>query len=389
MANILYPQDFSQARSPLLLQYAPETDGQDITSADVEVSIYTGDKTSGVPASPQVTLVKSGVDGNVLLDVAQLVRAYFVHNYTSHNAPGASTYYIAQAIGSALWVKVSSNTTELSGGYLEASTFLAMDGFSYFADGVNKVHSETILTTPRTIQLLEGQYFNLPVKNDPRIKWGIGQVGSVTTYQDAPAHGDDTDKKVVYLPVGKPNINSLTDLSMDLVAATKDFYVFIQNQASSAALANIRIQYICEPKYEGHYIAFINKWGVWDTMLFEKKSSENIKVQGDSYRRMIGAFSARDGETGTQAYTYNTREGVQARINAVGQEYITLNTGFLEEDYNEVMRQLLQSEVFLLDNTTPVTIETVDLDYKTGINERLIQYTIQFKYAFEAINRVI
>lgn len=389
MANILYPADYTQARSPLYIQCAPETGGATITSGLFDLYIYSGDKTTDLPVSATISLSKQGIDGRLLLDVAQLVRAYFVQNFTSHNAPGASTYYINQASGAALWVKVSSNMTESGGGYLENATFMAMDGYTKFADGINKVHSETILTTPRTIRLLPGQYFNLPVKNDPRIKWAIGEGGDVTTYQNAPAHSDETDKKVVYLPVGRPNINSIVDLSMGLVAAEDTFVVFVQDQATSAALANIRIEYVCEPKFTGHYIAFINKWGVWDTMLFEKKSTEQMNVQADPHRRMIGDWGSRSGEDGTQPYEYNTRESMIGRINAMGQEKITLNTGWLEEDYNEVMRQLLQSEVFLMDNSIPVMIDTTDIEYKTGVNDRLIQYTITFKYGYEAINRVI
>ena len=390
MANILYPADYSQARSPLLVQFAPQTAGQTITTAFIQAFIYTGDKTSGVPGTAQVELTKQSFGGNVLLDVSQLVRAYFVHNYTSHNAPSAATYSIAQAIGAALWVKLTTTSIESDGSYSNgSSTFLAFDGVSYFADGVNEVHAETILTTPRIVKLLAGQYFNLPVKNDPQIKWAIESGGDISTYQASLTHGDDTDKKAVYLPVGKPNVNAIGDLTMDLMVATEDYFVHVQNNATNAELGNIQIQIICEPKFDGHYIAFINKWGMWDTMLFEKKSSTMLKVESQSYRRMIGTFGTRSDEEGTQAYSYNTREGVQARINAIGQETITLNTGFLEEDYNEVMRQLLQSEVFLMDNSIPVTIETVDLEYKTGVNDRLIQYTIVFKYAYEAINRVI
>jgi hypothetical protein len=191
------------------------------------------------------------------------------------------------------------------------------------------------------------------------------------------------------VPAGRPNINSIGSIDYDAIASEDTFVIFVQNQATDAALGNIRIEFVCEPKFDGHYIAFINKWGVWDTMLFEKKSSEKMDVEADTHRRMIGQWAARNGETGTQAYTYNKAEGMHGRLNAIGQETITLNTGWLEEDYNEVMKQLLQSEYFLLDNTTPVQIETTNIEYKTGVNDRLIQYTITFKYAFEAINRAI
>lgn len=390
MANIIYPADYSQARSPIYVQFAPEDAAEEIVIAYPEITVYTGDKTTGVSGGQVIQIEKPSPDGRVLLDVSQIIRAYFVQNYTSHNLPGAGVYYVAQALGAALWVKVASSTMETDSSYTNGSgTFLAMDGYSKWGDGINKVHTETILTTPRTIRLLPTQLFNLPVKNTPRVKWAIGEVGDLTPYNSAPASGDDTNLMAVYIPCGRPNIQNILSLTHSLVAAEDTFVMFIQNEATSADLANIRIEFVCEPKFQGHYIAFINKWGVWDTMLFEKKSTEKMTVTADNHRRMIGTWGARDGEVGTQAYGYNQREGLHGRINAIGQETITLNTGFLEEDYNEVMRQLLQSEYFLMDNTIPVQIETVEIDYKTGVNDRLIQYTITFKYAHETINRAI
>jgi hypothetical protein len=387
MANIIYPDDYSQARSPMYLQCEADTNGETITDAVHSLSIYSGDKTTGVPASAQVQISKLSVDGKVLTSISEIVRAYFVQNFTSHNAPGSGTYYINQAVGAALWVKVATSTTESDGGYNENDTFLAFDGYTEFADGVNAVHAETILTTPRTIKLLEGQYFNLPVKNSPQIEWAMGQPGDFTTYQTVNANGDDTDKMVVYLPAGEPNITSVGDIALDAVIATDRYYIFVRNASTNADLGNIEFEIICEPKYEGHYIAFINKWGVWDTMVFEKKSTESMEVNAESYRRMIGAWGARSGEDGTRPYSYDVNTGTHARINAMGQESITLNTGWLDDDYNEVMKQLLQSELFLMDNEIPVVLDTYSIDYKQEVNE-MVQYTVTFKYAYGAINRV-
>jgi hypothetical protein len=385
MANIIYPSDFSQARSPMFLQCEPDTAGETITDAVHSISLYTGDKSTGAPAQAQVQLSKLSVDGKVLTNVSEIVRAYFVQNYTSHNAPGASTYYIAQAVGAALWVKVSTATTESDGGYTEDSTFLAMDGYTEFEDGLNATHSETILTAPRTINLLPGQYFNLPVKNNPRIEWRLNDGVTPSSWNAAPAHGDDTDKQVVYIPIGRPNLNSVTDLTLDIYAAKSGFTVEVRDESTDEDLGSINVAYICEPKYEGHYIAFLNKWGVWDTMVFEKKSVKDMTVQSEGYKRIIGTWGAR-ADDGTRPYTYNTREGVHARINAIGQERITLNTGLIGEEYNEVVRQLLQSEAFLMDNSVPVVLESASVTYKDEVNE-LVNYTLIFTYAHTAINR--
>lgn len=390
MPNIITPSDYSQARSPLYLQFEATNAGEEIVTLTASIYIYAGDQVTDLPAQPQVQITKSAVAGNVLLDVSQLVRAYFAQGYASHNNPGASNYYVTQASGAGLWVKVSGNAVETDGSYaFTATTFFAMDGFTYYLNEINATHSETILTTPRTIQLLPGQKFNLPVRNNPQIKWALSDGGGFTTYQNAILPADETKNQVVYLPLGRPNINSIGDLALDVVAANDTYTLNVQRVSDSVSVGSVNVEIVCEPKYEGHYIAFINKWGVWDTMLFQKLSKESIDVMAEEHRRIIGSWGARDGELGTRAYSYNTREGLHARVNAIGQERITLNTDWLNEDgaYNEVMRQLLQSEVFLMDNEIPVMLETKQLDYKTGVNDRLVQYTLTFRYAFEAINR--
>ena len=77
----------------------------------------------------------------------------------------------------------------------------------------------------------------------------------------------------------------------------------------------------------------------------------------------------------------------------MGKESITLNTGYLSEDYNDVIEELMLSEqVWLMatdsEEVLPVIPKTQNLTYKTSINDRLVQYTIDFDYAFDKINSV-
>ena len=70
---------------------------------------------------------------------------------------------------------------------------------------------------------------------------------------------------------------------------------------------------------------------------------------------------------------------------------ITLNTGFLKEEYNETIRQLMQSEdIWITEGTTtlPVAVKDSSFTYKTKLNDKLVNYTVQFDYAFDGINSV-
>ena len=70
---------------------------------------------------------------------------------------------------------------------------------------------------------------------------------------------------------------------------------------------------------------------------------------------------------------------------------MTLNTGFYPESYNEVFRQLNLSENIWItkDNKVlPVSLKTSDIAFKTQLNDRLINYTMEIEFAYDKINSV-
>jgi len=59
------------------------------------------------------------------------------------------------------------------------------------------------------------------------------------------------------------------------------------------------------------------------------------------------------------------------------------------------MKQLLLSEQVWMTKTIdtrptilPVNVKTQSLQYKTSVNDKLINYTIDFDYAFDKINNI-
>jgi hypothetical protein len=67
----------------------------------------------------------------------------------------------------------------------------------------------------------------------------------------------------------------------------------------------------------------------------------------------------------------------------------TLNTGFVAEDYNEFMRELLLSEqVWMVydGSTRPVLLTSSDVQFKTSLNDKMVQYTIEVEQANDLIS---
>jgi hypothetical protein len=78
----------------------------------------------------------------------------------------------------------------------------------------------------------------------------------------------------------------------------------------------------------------------------------------------------------------------------MGSESVVLNTGFVDESYNEVIRQLMLSEQIWMTKLTdeelvlPLKARTQSLQYKKHVNDKLVNYTIEFDMAFDKINNI-
>ena len=89
--------------------------------------------------------------------------------------------------------------------------------------------------------------------------------------------------------------------------------------------------------------------------------------------------------------TYNSQRHLYRSGNKNARESVTLNTGYLQEEQNAVIEGLLNSEYVFFRNGltfTPVNVDTKSLDKLTGLNDNLINYSIDFKYSFDLVQNV-
>lgn len=151
---------------------------------------------------------------------------------------------------------------------------------------------------------------------------------------------------------------------------------------SSGNVFEIIVKTIEENKYNPYRITFLNRYGIEEDLWFFKRSDTSISVNKENFRgNSIGRYSAGDGVK------------TMSHFNVNGKEKIVLNSGFVEEEMNEAFRQLLLSEEVTLydykeNKTYNVNLGTSELQYKQHINDKLINYTIEFEFAHEVINNV-
>lgn len=141
-------------------------------------------------------------------------------------------------------------------------------------------------------------------------------------------------------------------------------------------IATIKVTPVCEPKYSPVQCQFINRYGGWQFLTFFKAKTNNIQTQGTTFKLLPDAVN------------YNASRAQTKSFNINGGQTVRLNTGWIPENYNELIQDLLLAETILLDNI-PVEVKTTQTDLKTSLKDRNINYEIEFEYAFDLINNVI
>lgn len=129
-----------------------------------------------------------------------------------------------------------------------------------------------------------------------------------------------------------------------------------------------------ECRYTPIDIAFQNKNGALQILTFFKAKKDTINIEREIFEsnRAIGAH---------QFVPYNVNS----------KSKFTVNSGFMTEDKNGSIKELLESErVWMLDAGVeiPINVSTASLEYKTRQNDKLINYAIEFDYAYYDINNV-
>jgi len=86
--------------------------------------------------------------------------------------------------------------------------------------------------------------------------------------------------------------------------------------------------------------------------------------------------------------TYNALEGQRETFNTNGKKNIKVNTGWVAEDWKEVLKQIMLSERILIDNK-PAKINSKSTELFKHINTNQINYSLDFEFTYDVINSVI
>jgi len=320
----------------------------------LDIYIYTGLSSSYTSSDKKYTLNKSLITGETKInfEIAELVRDYinieFNDDYNSYTT----------------WIRTDAtirdeNDTEFTYGSPISNTYLAFEGYGYFEEGINPELARHALLSTSTLYIPEGTTGRLPIFAE-----GVGKITIDSTDTEITDNGN-TNQKIQYITIP-------ADSSSIKVYDTDD----------ATLLKTININNVCEPKYTPYKVTFVNKFGAFQDLYFFKKTTESFNVTDETFKRNI--FE-------NNSVTYDIYRGQRERYNTNAKTTISLNTGFVNDDFNSAIEELFLSEKVWIrwnNQTLPIIPITKNLEFKTSLNDKLSNYTIDFEFAFNKINNV-
>ena len=369
-----------------------------LAKTKLELYIWQGTYAERASTDKKYTLTKLEVGGNnyVTYELSKLIRDYMITEYGDYSTDSLWIDAVVTIYNS------SGVIVQVGGSDTTTSAYLAIDGYGYFENGINPRSVE--YTTPMLLQdnttvfYSDGQDIRIPVYAEAAtitatltptvtgttVKWDeadiFWQAGSNTwnggNSSLSVIDNGDSDQKIQYLII--IGTQDLVDNSLLTLVSTNSSY---------STNTVITLTKVCEPKYTPLSIIFYNKYGALQNMWFFKKSMTDINIKSETFKNNMVDFNNNGGEP-----TYALTKHQEKKFNSNGKESITISSGFYDESFNEVVRQMLLSEqVWIYDgsSTLPINLKSNKLQFKKSVNDKLISYTISFDYAFDKINNII
>ena len=372
-------------RSP----YFVNISSNNLTSATIEILIYTGAANTTWQGSPQYSLSSTAINEKVNFDISELIKDYIpaafngVYPNKQLSEDDYTTMYVDYQI--TLFI-TGGNTQSLSLGNR------AFYGYGYFEDGANPQLSQGYLQSNNVILKKDDAPIRIPVDNE-----NTNSVAFFYQGQQVYSWVQDTNLKIqdqiVYISNGVNGADSFEE-RVELDGGTfednacidqfeDDFELHPVDTVYVSAvdgLTIIKVDNIEECKYTPYKVTFINKFGAYQDIWFFKRSNLSMTKKDEMFKSNI----INNGSYNTYQHQYET-----FHVNA--KETLSLNTGFYPESYNEVFRQMSLSDKIWIEyneKTLPVRLTSSNLSFKTRLDDKLINYTIELEFAFDKINNV-
>jgi hypothetical protein len=343
----------------------------------IELFIWHKDETE--PATATYTLSKK------IASVTQTKNTYNISNYSKefiNNTTSAYNGFIAQVTDDWVYVKVKRYKETTAGSYtlLDTITYVASNGYTKYQDGFNEMINDTFI--PVTL-FQENKTYKYFYDDIPSIYFFIDYTNDTDIYKVRYSNFETIPTTTEYdILNGETETQYLFSIPIRDYSTEFDDGNIMEILYNDDVIATYIFKPECENKYSPIRVEYVNKYGGWDFITFFKARSENLEVKNKEYQLLPSDID------------YNIFKGESKAFNYEAKQSIKVNTGWLDENYNEMIKDLMLSETILLKDTIdgtlkPVKLKTMTTDLKTSLQDKMINYQIEFEYNYNQINNVI
>jgi len=366
------------ARSPYYITVTTAN----LTSCKLELFIYTGTQTTNRPTTATYTLQSFAVENRCTFEIAELVRDYFTNTFAGSYSSEIqwvdyrTTNTIQNTVGSA------SSFTQLKGFY----------GYGFFEDGVNPTNNQGLLQSNTTIVKLDDAPATIAVDTS-LVTQVTYELNGTQVHTQAIASTTNSATQIKYVTSGINGADEFEDRVIQsggifegsdcLTEFSKEYTLFDFDTIyvdTTSGVTKLTVKSESECKFTPYKVTFINKFGSLQDIWFFKRTNETLTTKTEKFKRNI-----------ISSASYNISNHQDKTLTKNGKEKLTLNTGYYPEAYNDVFKEMQLSEdcwIEINSQTLPIQVTSSSLAYKTQLNDKIINYTIEVEFAFDTINNI-
>ena len=375
------PATCSLSQSPIVFSVNEDTDVVFSSSFQYNADLYYWNGGIEQSGSYKYQLVKyPNASGVGIFDFSRIINSTFSDGRQS--TPSNVRLFTADFY----WTFASASTagiTYVSSSKERVDTYKALDGYGLFNENLTQ---SIVDKTP---------YW--PIMTDGPATQSFFTENTGTAGVFAASAGGPLPTKIVYTSGGtsadyvvSSSANPVTQLAVKQAPLFPSSVGFplnpnvenytVQAYSGSTAISQpIRYEFKCKQKYPNVRIKWKNRYGQYDYFNFNMVSRTSFNTEARTYQPQLGSWNG-------LTLSYENYETSNQKFVVDSKQSLTVNTDWVSEDYNEIFKQLLVSdEVYWLRNSDesdlfPITINTTSVVFKTGVNDKIIQYGFEFLF---------
>jgi hypothetical protein len=276
-----------------------------------------------------------------------------------------------------------SGSTYVTGSHLKSQTYKALDGYGIFQEAIGQpIYNKT----PHWPLMTDGPATQSAfITNEGVASVYVGTTGGGTqptkvlytsnlgTADYSVSGNTTTSGQIAQYPIGPAQ----SGFPLSIAGMT-----YFKTQAYNGATpigSPITYNIVCTQKYPNIRIKWKNRYGQFDWFNFNMVNRQGFNTIRKTYQPQLGSWQA-------ATLSYNNYDSSTLNYISDSSQTLSVQTDWVSEDYNDIFKELLVTDeaYWIYDENNgdlrPITISTDSITFKTGVNDKVIQYGFDFNW---------